>query len=154
MLATGHSARDIYEMLAEQGIPLEAKPFAVGVRLEIPQHRIDTAQWGGSFPMLGKASFRLTRREEENARACYSFCMCPGGLVISCASSAGLMTTNGMSLSKRDKPFGNAAFLVPVMTEDFLYPPRPSLCSVHPSRGGESKVPLWRRGGHRPGWVT
>jgi len=119
VLATGHSARDMYEMLAEQGIPLEAKPFAVGVRLEIPQHRIDTAQWGGSFPTLGKANFRLTRREEENARACYSFCMCPGGLVISCASSAGLMTTNGMSLSKRDKPFGNAAFLVPVMTTDF-----------------------------------
>jgi uncharacterized FAD-dependent dehydrogenase len=119
VLATGHSARDIYEMLAEQGVPLEAKPFAVGVRLEIPQHRIDTAQWGGSFPMLGKASFRLTRREEENARACYSFCMCPGGLVISCASSAGLMTTNGMSLSKRDRPLGNAAFLVPVMTTDF-----------------------------------
>jgi uncharacterized FAD-dependent dehydrogenase len=119
VLATGHSARDIYEMLAEQGVPLEAKPFAVGVRLEIPQHRIDTAQWGGSFPDLGKASFRLTRREEENARACYSFCMCPGGLVISCASSAGLMTTNGMSLSKRDKLMGNAAFLVPVMTEDF-----------------------------------
>jgi uncharacterized FAD-dependent dehydrogenase len=119
VLATGHSARDIYEMLAEHGVPLEAKPFAVGVRLEIPQHRIDTAQWGGSFPTLGKASFRLTRREEENARACYSFCMCPGGLVISCASSVGLMTTNGMSLSKRDKPFGNAAFLVPVMPEDF-----------------------------------
>jgi uncharacterized FAD-dependent dehydrogenase len=119
VLATGHSARDIYEMLAEQGVPLEAKPFAVGVRLEIPQHRIDMAQWGGSFPTLGKASFRLTRREEENARACYSFCMCPGGLVIACASSAGLMTTNGMSLSRRDKPMGNAAFLVPVMTEDF-----------------------------------
>jgi uncharacterized FAD-dependent dehydrogenase len=119
VLATGHSARDMYEMLAEQGVPLEAKPFAVGVRLEIPQPRIDTAQWGGSFPTLGKASFRLTRREEENARACYSFCMCPGGLVISCASSEGLMTTNGMSLSKRDKPFGNAAFLVPVMPEDF-----------------------------------
>ena len=133
VLATGHSARDIYEMLAEQGVPLEAKPFAVGVRLEIPQHRIDTAQWGGSFPTLGKASFRLTRREEENARACYSFCMCPGGLVISCASSAGLMTTNGMSLSKRDKPFGNAAFLVPVMTTDF-----PTVAAR--GEGGKSEV--------------
>jgi len=119
VLATGHSARDIYEMLAEQGVPLEPKPFAVGVRLEIPQHRIDTAQWGGSFPMLGKASFRLTRREEENARSCYTFCMCPGGLVMSCASSEGLLTTNGMSLSKRDKPCGNAAFLVPVFPADF-----------------------------------
>jgi uncharacterized FAD-dependent dehydrogenase len=130
VLATGHSARDIYEMLAEQGVPLEAKPFAVGVRLEIPQHRIDTAQWGGSFPTLGKASFRLTRREEGNARACYSFCMCPGGLVISCASSAGLMTTNGMSLSKRDKPMGNAAFLVPVMPEDFPAFNKPVLAGI------------------------
>jgi uncharacterized FAD-dependent dehydrogenase len=119
VLAAGHSARDIYEMLAAQGVPLEAKPFAVGVRLEIPQSRIDTAQWGGSFPNIGKASFRLTRKEEENTRACYTFCMCPGGLVISCASSEGLMTTNGMSLSKRDKPMGNAAFLVPVMPTDF-----------------------------------
>ncbi|MGE4488583.1 MAG: NAD(P)/FAD-dependent oxidoreductase [Kiritimatiellales bacterium] len=119
VLATGHSARDIYEMLAAQGVPLEPKPFAVGVRLEIPQHRIDTAQWGGAFPMLGKASFRLTRREEANARACYTFCMCPGGLVISCASAEGRMTTNGMSLSKRDKPMGNAAFLVPVFPSDF-----------------------------------
>jgi len=119
VLATGHSARDIYEMLAEQGVPLEPKGFAVGMRLEIPQHRIDTTQWGGSFPMLGKASFRLTRREEENARSCYTFCMCPGGLVMSCASSEGLLTTNGMSLSARDKPMGNAAFLVPVFPADF-----------------------------------
>ncbi len=119
VLATGHSARDIYEMLAEQGVPLEPKGFAVGVRLEIPQHRIDTTQWGGSFPMLGKASFRLTRREEQNARSCYTFCMCPGGLVMSCASSEGLLTTNGMSLSARDKPMGNAAFLVPVFPADF-----------------------------------
>ncbi|MBC8206741.1 MAG: NAD(P)/FAD-dependent oxidoreductase [Kiritimatiellales bacterium] len=119
VLATGHSARDIYAMLSEQGITLEAKGFAVGVRLEIPQHRIDTAQWGGSFPSLGKASFRLTRREEENARSCYTFCMCPGGLVMCCASSEGMMTTNGMSLSKRDKPMGNAAFLVPVFPNDF-----------------------------------
>lgn len=130
VLATGHSARDIYGMLAEQGVPLEAKPFAVGVRLEIPQHRIDTAQWGGSFPALGKASFRLTRREEGNARACYSFCMCPGGLVISCASSAGLMTTNGMSLSKRDKPLGNAAFLVPVFPPDFPSAETPELAGI------------------------
>ncbi len=138
VLATGHSARDIYEMLAAQGVPLETKPFAVGVRLEIPQHRIDTAQWGGSFPSLGKASFRLTRREEENARACYSFCMCPGGLVISCASSAGLMTTNGMSLSKRDKPFGNAAFLVPVMPSDFSAFSNPVLAGIEFQRKMEA----------------
>ncbi len=120
-LATGHSARDVYGLLANNGVPLEAKPFAVGVRLEVPQRRIDVAQhgkWAG-LPMLGSASFRLTRREEANARRCYSFCMCPGGLVIPCASSKGLMTSNGMSLSARDKPFGNAAFLVPVEPSDF-----------------------------------
>ena len=120
-LATGHSARDVYSLLHENGVPLEAKPFAVGVRLEIPQHRIDTAQYGkwGHLPQLGAASFRLTRREEKSARRCYSFCMCPGGLVISCASSEGLITSNGMSLSARNEPFGNAAFLVPVDLADF-----------------------------------
>lgn len=120
-LATGHSARDIYELLAKNKVPLEAKPFAVGVRLEIPQTRIDEAQygkWAGS-PKLGAASFRLTRREEERARRCYSFCMCPGGEVISCASSKGMITSNGMSLSARAKPFGNAAFLVPIELDDF-----------------------------------
>lgn len=119
VLATGHSARDIYAMLAQQGVPLETKPFAVGLRLEIPQHRIDAAQWGKSYPSVGRASFRLTRREEGNIRSCYTFCMCPGGLVIACASSEGLVTTNGMSLSQRDKHFGNAAFLVPVFPSDF-----------------------------------
>ncbi len=120
-LATGHSARDIYFLLAENHVALEAKPLAVGVRLEIPQHRIDTAQYGQwtHLPALGSSSFRLTRKEEANARRCYSFCMCPGGLVIPCASSEGLFTTNGMSLSARDEPFGNAAFLVPVDLADF-----------------------------------
>jgi len=130
VLATGHSARDMYEMLAAQGVALEPKGFAVGVRLEIPQNRIDAAQWGGSFPTLGKASFRLTRREEENARSCYTFCMCPGGLVIPCASSDGLVTTNGMSLSRRDKPSGNAAFLVPVFPADFPTIGNPELAGI------------------------
>ena len=130
VLATGHSARDIYEGLAAQGVPLEPKPFAVGVRLEIPQHRIDTAQWGGPYASLGSASFRLTRKAEERVRACYSFCMCPGGLVIACASSAGLLTTNGMSLSTRDRPFGNAAFLVPVLPEDFPPAGAPGLSGI------------------------
>ncbi len=120
-LATGHSARSVYSMLHESGVPLEAKPFAVGVRIEIPQHRIDSAQYGkwAHLPQLGAASFRLTRREENGARNCYSFCMCPGGEVISCASSEGLLTSNGMSLSARAEPFGNAAFLVPVDLTDF-----------------------------------
>lgn len=120
-LATGHSARDVYTLLAEAGVPLEAKPFAVGVRLEIPQQRIDTAQYGkwAGHDSLDSASFRLTRKEEDHARRCYSFCMCPGGEVISCASSEGLLTSNGMSLSARAEPFGNAAFLIPVDISDF-----------------------------------
>jgi uncharacterized FAD-dependent dehydrogenase len=120
-LATGHSARDVYTYLAEAGVPLETKPFAVGVRLEIPQERIDIAQYGkwAGHKNLSSASFRLTRKEEDNARRCYSFCMCPGGEVISCASSEGLITSNGMSLSARAEPFGNAAFLVPVDLSDF-----------------------------------
>jgi uncharacterized FAD-dependent dehydrogenase len=138
VLATGHSARDIYRMLAEQGVPLEQKPFAVGVRLEIPQHRIDSAQWGGPFPDLGSASFRLTRREEGDARSCYSFCMCPGGLVIACASSEGLLTTNGMSLSRRDLPFGNAGFLVPVRPDDFPADSVPVLAGIEFQRRMEA----------------
>ncbi|WP_372806206.1 NAD(P)/FAD-dependent oxidoreductase [Pontiella sp.] len=120
-LATGHSARDVYGQIARDGVPLEAKPFAVGVRLEIPQRLINTAQYGkwAEHPLLGSASFRLTRKEEAHARRCYSFCMCPGGEVISCASSEGLLTSNGMSLSARAEPFGNAAFLVPVEQADF-----------------------------------
>jgi len=131
-LATGHSAREIYSLLADQHVPLEAKPFAIGVRLEIPQQRIDVAQYGkwARLPQLGRASFRLTRKEEGDARRCYSFCMCPGGLVISCASSEGLITSNGMSLSARDKPFGNAAFLVPVELTDFPTGGKPALAGI------------------------
>jgi uncharacterized FAD-dependent dehydrogenase len=131
-LATGHSARDVYTPLAESGVPIEAKPFAVGVRLEIPQHRINTAQYGKwtDHPGLGSASFRLTRKEEDHARRCYSFCMCPGGPVISCASSEGLITSNGMSLSARAEPFGNAAFLVPVELSDF------PMAGKHPELAG------------------
>ncbi len=122
VLATGHSARELLVELAGNGVQLEPKPFAIGLRLEVPQSQIDASQFGqwAGRPGLGAASFRLTRREEAGVRACYSFCMCPGGLVIACASSPGALTTNGMSLFRRAKPFGNAAFLVPVNPDDFL----------------------------------
>ncbi|PCI30453.1 MAG: hypothetical protein COB67_02045 [SAR324 cluster bacterium] len=120
VLATGHSARDVFRMLAFAGVPLEAKSFAIGVRVELPQARVDQAQWHewAGHPRLGAASFRLTRKEEQDSRSCYSFCMCPGGMVIACASSAGQITTNGMSLSKRDESYANAAFLVPIRPTD------------------------------------
>ncbi|MCP4296518.1 MAG: FAD-binding protein, partial [Proteobacteria bacterium] len=120
ILATGHSARDIFRMLASAGLPLEAKSFAMGVRVEIPQVKINQTQWHewANHPHLGAASFRVTQKEQAGSRSCYSFCMCPGGLVIACASSFGKITTNGMSLSARDELFANAAFLVPVRPED------------------------------------
>ncbi len=121
VLATGHSARDTYAMLDESHVTMEPKGFAVGVRLELPQTNIDKQQWGkwAGHPKLGAASFRLTRKPEQGKRACYTFCMCPGGNVISCASSQGALTTNGMSLHARSGQFANAAFLVPVTPEDF-----------------------------------
>ena len=121
LLATGHSARDVYHMLHDAGVTLEPKPFAIGVRVEAPQAQIDRAQFGPSagHERLGAASFRLTRRPQGRARACYSFCTCPGGLVIACASSPGMLTTNGMSMSQRSSGYGNAAFLVPIAPADF-----------------------------------
>lgn len=121
LLATGHSARDVYHLLGERGASLQAKPFAAGIRLEIPQKQINIGQYGKFLGNghLKAASFKLTRRPEANARACYSFCMCPGGLVITCASEAGAFTTNGMSFSGRDSIWGNAAFIVPIEPTDY-----------------------------------
>jgi hypothetical protein len=132
VLAVGHSARDVYAMLAQAGVALSPKPFAIGIRLELPQATIDKAQYGrfAGSPLLGAASFRLTRREENGLRACYSFCMCPGGKVISCASEPGRLTTNGMSYSKRSLAMGNAAFLVPVGPADYAEHEVPALAGL------------------------
>jgi uncharacterized FAD-dependent dehydrogenase len=132
VLATGHSARDVYALLAGTGVPLEIKPFAVGVRLELPQATIDRGQYGrhAGHARLGAASFRLTRRPENGLRACYSFCMCPGGQVIACASEPGYLTTNGMSYASRGRTQGNAAFLVPVGPEDFPATENPVLAGI------------------------
>ncbi|HNX77487.1 MAG TPA: hypothetical protein PKM56_17545, partial [Candidatus Rifleibacterium sp.] len=121
VLATGHSARDVYHLLGERQASLQAKPFAIGIRLEVPQKQINKAQYGkfAGHTRLKAASFKLTRRPEGNARACYSFCMCPGGLVICCASDHDSLTTNGMSYSQRGSIWANAAFIVPVEPHDF-----------------------------------
>lgn len=121
ILATGLNARDVYHMLLAIPATLIPKPFAMGVRIELRQSKIDYAQWGcwARHCRLGAASFRLTRRPQGDIRSCYSFCMCPGGTVIPCAAFPRELTTNGMSLSGRDLPFGNAAFLVPVTPDDF-----------------------------------
>lgn len=121
VLATGHSARDVYEMLHHAKIPLLPKAFAVGLRIEVPQKQIDRSQYAqfAGHKRLGAASFRLARKHDSKVRSCYSFCMCPGGSVIACASSAGQLTTNGMSMSDRSGRQGNAGFLVPVSPEDY-----------------------------------
>ena len=121
ILAVGHSARDVYEMLHRNGASLEAKPFAIGVRVEMPQEQIDASQRSGAFkPAKGQAaSFRLSRAPEGDAAACYTFCMCPGGHVIACASEPGRLAVNGMSLHSRAGEWGHAAFLSPVGPDDF-----------------------------------
>lgn len=145
VLAVGHSARDIYEMLFRHGLPLEAKPFAVGLRVEMPQIAIDASQrqGGGDGLATGAASFRLSRPPDNGARACYTFCMCPGGQVIACASEAGRLAVNGMSRHARAGDWGNAAFLCPVGPADFLPyadPEAPSLAGVAFQRHWETKA--------------
>ncbi|MCD8140407.1 MAG: FAD-dependent oxidoreductase, partial [Planctomycetaceae bacterium] len=140
ILAVGHSARDVYEMLARRGIGLEAKPFAAGVRVEMAQEQIDRSQRNGPFkPGPGEAaSFRLSRPPSGDAASCYTFCMCPGGLVIACASEPGRLAVNGMSYHAHAGEFGNAAFLSPVTPEDFPADP-----SIHPALAGVAWQRAW-----------
>ncbi|MBN2414857.1 FAD-binding protein [bacterium] len=130
IIAAGHSARELYRVLAESGTALEQKPFAVGVRLEIPQRIVNRHTFGryAGTPGLEAASFRLTRKAHGSTRSCYTFCMCPGGEVLPCASTQGMVTSNGMSLSARAGINANAAFLVPVSPGDFSAAPE----SRHP----------------------
>jgi uncharacterized protein len=120
ILATGQSAGDTYRKLAERGVALAPKPFAVGVRVEHPQeiiNRIQYGRWGG-HPDLPPADYFLTAKIEGLNRSVYSFCMCPGGLVIGCSAEAGGVITNGMSRSRRESPYANSAVVVNVKIED------------------------------------
>lgn len=119
ILATGHSARDTYEMLMRRGVPMEQKPFAMGLRVEHPQELIDRIQFGGRQPGLPAADYALTSNNKATGRSAYSFCMCPGGIVIAGASEDGGVVTNGMSGQKRNSPFANSALVVNVRPDDF-----------------------------------
>jgi uncharacterized FAD-dependent dehydrogenase len=123
VLATGHSARSIYEMLARHGIALEARPFAVGARVEHPQPMVDGWQYGraAGHPRLPPAFYHVTQTASDGSgeRGVYSFCMCPGGWVVASATEAGGLCVNGMSLNKRDSPLANAALVVTVEPRDF-----------------------------------
>ncbi len=120
ILATGHSARDTYEMLHMRKVKILQKPIAVGVRIEHPQHLIDKRQYNkfAGHPRLGAASYRLTHKT-RSGRGVYTFCMCPGGDVISASSEEGGIVTNGMSLYARDKQNANSAILVQVYNDDY-----------------------------------
>ena len=118
VLAVGHSARSIYEMLHARGVALESKAFAMGVRIEHSQKAIDIAQYGRERGILPAADYGL-HVHLPNGRSAFTFCMCPGGQVFAAASEAGGVVTNGMSFSARDGENANSALLVGVKPEDF-----------------------------------
>ena len=120
VLALGHSARDTFQMLHEQNIPITPKAFSIGVRIEHPQTLIDAAQYGpsASHPRLGPSDYRLVHHC-PNGRAAYTFCMCPGGRVIGASSEPDGIVVNGMSLYARNSPNANSALLVGVNPADF-----------------------------------
>lgn len=121
ILALGQSARDTYEKLQTRGVQLEAKPFAMGLRIEHPQGMIDRLQYGrwAGHDGLPPAEYVLKTRITHLDRYVYSFCMCPGGSIIGAASQPGQLPINGMSDYKRDAVWGNSALVVNVRTGDF-----------------------------------
>lgn len=119
ILAIGHSARDTFESLYEQGVPMETKPFAMGVRIEHKQENVNHAQYGGNNLVLPPADYKLVCHLDN--KTVYTFCMCPGGYVVAAASEQGRVVTNGMSLADRDGNNANAALLVTVNPEDFPF---------------------------------
>lgn len=152
VLAIGHSARDTFEMLYEKQIPMEAKAFAVGLRVEHPQTMINLSQYGcEDAGELGAAPYKVTAKTSMD-RGVYSFCMCPGGYVVNASSEAGRTAVNGMSYSGRDGANANSAIIVAVTPKDFG--------SEHPLAGigfqrkleerafrqGQGKIPAQRYG--------
>jgi uncharacterized protein len=121
ILATGHSARDIFELLHKKNVLIEPKPFALGVRIEHPQNLIDKIQYHCSTERdehLPPASYSLV--QQVNGRGVFSFCMCPGGIIAPAATDAGELVVNGWSPSKRNNPFANSGMVVQVEKEDAL----------------------------------
>lgn len=119
VLAIGHSARDTFEALEEMGVPMEPKPFAMGVRIEHRQSMVDAAQYGIMNPALPPADYKLVEHLADET--VYSFCMCPGGYVVAAASEEGMVATNGMSYADREGENANAAVLVTLNPRDFPY---------------------------------
>ena len=143
ILAIGHSARDTFEYLHATGIPMEAKPFAMGVRIEHLQENIDKAQYGKIDPVLPPADYKLVNHLPDET--VYTFCMCPGGYVVAAASEEGRVVTNGMSYADRAGTNANAALLVTVHPKDF--PGEGPLAGMYWQRTIEETA-FWAGGGN------
>jgi uncharacterized FAD-dependent dehydrogenase len=130
LLATGHSARDVFYLLHQKGLRLEAKPFALGVRVEHSQEMIDQMQYHGQLhgELLPPASYSLVT--QVDGQGVFSFCMCPGGIIAPCATSPGEVVTNGWSPSKRNNPYANSGIVVTVSPESLpdYQPDDPFVC--------------------------
>ena len=120
ILATGHSARDIFELLQHKNILIEAKPFALGVRVEHPQSLIDSSQYHCTIrsPHLPPASYSWV--QQVNGKGVFSFCMCPGGIIATASTAPGELVVNGWSPSKRNNPFANSGIVVSIEEKDWL----------------------------------
>jgi len=120
VLAVGHSARDTFEMLFSRGVYIEAKPFSIGFRVEHPQQLIDRCRFGdrAAHKLLGAADYKLVHHCQNN-RSVYSFCMCPGGLVVAAASEPGRLVTNGMSQYSRNERNANSGIVAGITPEDY-----------------------------------
>jgi uncharacterized FAD-dependent dehydrogenase len=136
VLAIGHSSRDTFQILADRGVHIEAKPFSIGFRIEHPQSLIDAARFGthAGHPALGAADYRLVHHA-SNGRDVYSFCMCPGGTVVAATSEEGRVVTNGMSQYSRAERNANAGIVVGITPRDY---PGESLAGVDFQRRWES----------------
>lgn len=119
ILATGHSARDIFELLHAQNIEIKAKPFALGVRVEHAQELINQIQYHSNFDneLLPPAAYKIVK--QVNGKGVYSFCMCPGGIIAPCATAPNEIVTNGWSPSRRNNPFANSGIVVTIEEEDW-----------------------------------
>ena len=148
VLAIGHSARATFAMLLESGLMMEAKPFSVGVRIEHLQSEVDKALYGNfaGHPLLPKGEYQLSHRDREG-RGVYTFCMCPGGVVVPSASEEGGIVTNGMSYYRRDGENANAALVVSVDGRD--YGPSP-LDAIGFQRALERRAYVLTGGYHAP----
>jgi uncharacterized FAD-dependent dehydrogenase len=147
ILATGHSARDIYDICRNRKVELEMKPFAVGVRVEHPQELIDRLQYHGNSrgEFLPAASYNLVK--QVDGRGVYSFCMCPGGFIVPSASSQEEVVVNGMSPSERNSVFANSGIVVEIRPEDLIkYSAAGEMAGIEFQKELEREA--WKNGGH------